>query len=45
MSNNKTTIITGAGQGIGHQIAIQLASEGYNLIINDLDESLLQKLQ
>lgn len=44
MPNNKTAIITGAGQGIGHQIAIQLAAEGYNLIINDLDESLLQKL-
>ena len=42
--NNKTAIITGAGQGIGHQIAIQLAEEGYNLIINDLDESLLQNL-
>jgi glucose 1-dehydrogenase len=44
MSINKTAIITGAGQGIGYQIAIQLAEESYNLIINDLDESLLQKL-
>ena len=45
MSINKTAIITGAGQGIGYQIAIQLADEGYNLIINDLDEDLLKKLQ
>lgn len=44
MPNNKTAIITGAGQGIGYQIAIQLAEEGYNLIINDLDERLLQNL-
>lgn len=44
MRSSKTAIITGAGQGIGFQIAIQLAKEGYNLIINDLDESLLQKL-
>jgi glucose 1-dehydrogenase len=40
----KTAIITGAGQGIGYQIAIQLAEEGYNLIINDLDTNLLQNL-
>jgi glucose 1-dehydrogenase len=45
MPNNKTAIITGAGQGIGHQIAMQLANEGYNLIINDIDKKLLQALQ
>lgn len=44
MSPIKTAIVTGAGQGIGHQISLQLAIEGYNLIINDLDEDLLQKL-
>lgn len=44
MNYNKTAIITGAGQGIGYQIAIQMANEGYNLIINDLEEILLQKL-
>ncbi len=45
MPKNKTAIITGAGQGIGYQIAIQLAEEGYNLVINDLDNNLLEKLQ
>lgn len=44
MTLQKTAIITGAGQGIGYQIAIQLAEEGYNLIVNDLNEMLLQKL-
>ncbi len=45
MQNIKTAIITGAGQGIGYQIAIQLAEEGYNLVVNDLDITLLENLQ
>lgn len=44
MPNQKTAIITGAGQGIGFQIAIQLSEEGYNLVINDLEEILLDNL-
>lgn len=31
---NKTALITGASQGIGANIAIKLASEGYNIAIN-----------
>jgi glucose 1-dehydrogenase len=42
---NKTAIVTGAGQGIGFRIAIQLSNEGYNLVINDLDEILLVQLK
>ncbi len=38
---NKTAIITGAGQGIGKEIASQLASHGGRLILNDLDPTLL----
>ncbi len=34
--NKKIALVTGAGQGIGRGIAIELASAGYNLIINDL---------
>ncbi|MBT4588981.1 MAG: SDR family oxidoreductase [Rhodospirillaceae bacterium] len=41
MSNkleNKIALITGAGRGIGQAIACKLASEGANLVINDLTE-------
>jgi len=41
--NNKVAIITGAGQGIGLQIATNLAEEGANIILNDLDESLAEE--
>jgi glucose 1-dehydrogenase len=37
----KAAIITGAGQGIGYEVALQLGREGYNLLINDLDSGLL----
>lgn len=37
----KTAIITGAGQGIGKEIANQLALQGANLVLNDLDPDLL----
>ena len=37
---NKTVIVTGAGQGIGFGISLQLAIEGANIILNDVDENL-----
>ena len=37
---NKVAIITGAGQGIGLQIAMSLAEEGANVILNDVDQNL-----
>ncbi|MFT6880937.1 MAG: glucose 1-dehydrogenase [Algoriphagus sp.] len=40
---NKTLVITGAGQGIGFEIAKQLSNQGANVILNDLDSQIGQK--
>lgn len=37
---NKAAIVTGAGQGIGFEICSQLAKEGANVILNDVDRIL-----
>lgn len=34
---DKVALVTGSGQGIGKAIALKLAEEGANLVINDLD--------
>lgn len=36
---NKTAIVTGAGQGIGHAICELLVKAGANVVINDFDKS------
>jgi NAD(P)-dependent dehydrogenase (short-subunit alcohol dehydrogenase family) len=38
--NNKVAIVTGAGQGIGYEIARQLCHEGASVILNDIEEKL-----
>ncbi|MES2454575.1 MAG: SDR family oxidoreductase [Bacteroidota bacterium] len=38
--NQKTAIVTGAGQGIGFEICRQLAAGGATVILNDIDEAL-----
>ena len=38
--NNKVAIVTGAGVGIGFEIAKQLCSEGAKVILNDIDPKL-----
>jgi glucose 1-dehydrogenase len=39
----KTAIVTGAGQGIGYEICKQLAREGAQVLLNDLDPILAQQ--
>src|SRR5690606_18759955 len=39
----QTAIITGAGQGIGFEIARRLVSEGATVLLNDIDEELARK--
>jgi len=39
---NKAAIITGAGNGIGFEIAHQLVQRGANVVINDIDERLAE---
>ncbi len=39
----QVAIITGAGQGIGFEIARQLATNGASVLLNDIDESLAQQ--
>jgi glucose 1-dehydrogenase len=40
---NKVAIVTGAGQGIGLEIASQLAKEGAHVFLNDIDLGLAHK--
>ena len=40
---NKVAIVTGAGQGIGFEICRQLAIQGAQVILNDLEESLAKE--
>jgi 3-oxoacyl-[acyl-carrier protein] reductase len=39
-SENTTAIVTGAGQGIGLAICMDLAKRGVNIVLNDIEESL-----
>jgi NAD(P)-dependent dehydrogenase (short-subunit alcohol dehydrogenase family) len=39
----QAAIVTGAGQGIGYEIARQLALEGGSVVLNDIDGELAQK--
>ena len=41
--DNQVAIITGAGQGIGFEIALELALQGAKVVLNDRDETLAQR--
>ncbi|MBV7569441.1 SDR family oxidoreductase [Pseudomonas sp. PDM27] len=41
MFNNKVVVISGAGSGIGRELAVQLAREGALLALSDIDRSSL----
>src|SRR5260221_4019645 len=41
--SNQVAIVTGAGQGIGFEIARQMAINGASIIINDINEELVKK--
>ena len=45
MNNNKIALITGAGSGIGAQIAIVLAKHNYHTIITGKSLSSLEKTE
>lgn len=45
MLKGKTALITGAGRGIGREIALKMASQGASVIIADIDENTMEAVK
>ncbi len=43
--NGKTVLITGAAQGVGKETALVFADAGTNVVISDINQSLLAALE
>lgn len=43
MSDKKVAVITGSAQGIGKGLATRLASDGFRIVLNDINDSLLNE--
>lgn len=45
MAKDKVAVITGGAQGLGKGIAQRLAEDGFKVVISDMDESALEKVE
>jgi meso-butanediol dehydrogenase / (S,S)-butanediol dehydrogenase / diacetyl reductase len=44
MKDKKVAIVTGAGGGIGRAIALRLAKDGFNVVVNDINNESVKKV-
>lgn len=44
MAENRVAVVTGSGQGIGEAIVCQLAADGYDVVVADLNEDHAKKV-
>jgi len=45
VTHDSTAIVTGGGSGIGQAIAVELATQGHDIVIADIDEAAMEKTQ